>query len=179
MSTLSFSDNSLGNSGDLLTTLAGKPTARQRGGIVPWTTECAPITAPSPILVLGSTKTPQAKETLLPISIGSKSTAYPSNLLRKELWPNIRQCPPMPESSPITIERAGLIKDICMIWQLRPSTNRESGNWRPPTNTCSLILLPSPMSMYGVSRKVVDPIWTWAPNRMSLPRTTVRNPIDV
>jgi len=33
----------------------------------------------------------------------------------------------MPESSPITIDFAGLMKDICIIKQLRPTTKRESG----------------------------------------------------
>ena len=53
---------------------AGNPTAMQRGGMVPFASELAPTTAPSPMRVPGSTNTLHASETLLPISIESKST---------------------------------------------------------------------------------------------------------
>ena len=105
------------------------------------------MTAPSPILVPGRTNTLQDSETLLPISIGWKSTGYPSNWLNQEVCPKIRECPPIPVSSPMVMFREGLIKDICMIWQFRPTTSFESGNCSPPTNTCSLIFVPSPISM--------------------------------
>jgi hypothetical protein len=71
-----FSDSATvrGKYGALATTLAGKPTARQRGGIVLLTSEFAPMTAPSPIFEPARTNTRHESETLLPISIGLKST---------------------------------------------------------------------------------------------------------
>jgi len=47
-------------------TLAGEPTARLDGGMLPETSELAPITVPSPIVVPGMTKTRHGSHTLLP-----------------------------------------------------------------------------------------------------------------
>src|SRR3989449_6601132 len=68
-----------GNSGADRITRAGNPTARQFGGMVPDTTEFAPMTVPSPIVVPGLTETRQGSHTLLPSVTGSYDTGYPSN----------------------------------------------------------------------------------------------------
>ena len=55
-------------------TFAGEPTARLDGGMVPCTSELAPITLPSPIVVPGMMKTRQGSHTLLPSVTGSYVT---------------------------------------------------------------------------------------------------------
>ncbi|MNC90443.1 hypothetical protein D3C83_65430 [compost metagenome] len=60
-----------GKSGALLITFAGDPTARLFAGIAPLTSELAPITEPSPIVVPGMTNTRHGSHTLLPSVTGS------------------------------------------------------------------------------------------------------------
>src|SRR5437667_10983891 len=62
----SLSLNCFGKSGADRTTLAGEPTARLCGGILPDTSELAPITVPSPIVLPGITNTRQGSQTLAP-----------------------------------------------------------------------------------------------------------------
>src|SRR2546422_10338649 len=70
-----------GNSGADRITRAGNPTARQFGGIAPDTTEFAPMTVPSPIVVPGITETRQGSHTLLPSLTGSDDTGNPAHAL--------------------------------------------------------------------------------------------------
>ena len=63
-----------GKSGADRITLAGDPTARLLGGMVPDTSELAPMTVPSPIVVPGITNTRHGSHTLLPSVTGSYVT---------------------------------------------------------------------------------------------------------
>src|SRR2546426_5669882 len=85
-----------GKSGADRITRAGNPTARQFGGMVPDTTEFAPMTVPSPIVVPGITDTRHGSHTLLPSVTGSYDTRYPSNALSPTPCVEIRQWPPIP-----------------------------------------------------------------------------------
>src|SRR2546426_10755517 len=75
-----------GNSGADRITRAGNPTARQFGGIAPDTTEFAPMTVPSPIVVPGITETRQGSHTLLPSVTGSYENGYPSHPANPPPW---------------------------------------------------------------------------------------------
>src|SRR5579862_10033470 len=83
--------NFAGKSGSDLITLAGVPTARLNGGIVPLTKEFAPITDPSPMLDPGITNTRQGSHTLLPSVTGSYVTGYPSRALAQAPCVKMRQ----------------------------------------------------------------------------------------
>ena len=67
----SLSLNRLGKSGAERITLAGEPTARLFGGMLPATSEFAPITVPSPIVLPGMTNTRHGSHTPLPNVTGS------------------------------------------------------------------------------------------------------------
>src|SRR3989454_11855431 len=88
-----------GNSGADRITRAGNPTARQFGGIAPDTTEFAPMTVPSPIVVPGITETRQGSHTLLPSVTGSDDNGYSSHPPSHPPRGEIRQWPPVPGSS--------------------------------------------------------------------------------
>ena len=60
----------MGNSGAERITFAGDPTAKLFGGMDPDTSEFAPITVPSPIVLPGITNTRQGSHTLLPSVTG-------------------------------------------------------------------------------------------------------------
>src|SRR2546425_5494891 len=90
-----------GKSGAARITRAGNPTARQFGGMVPDTTEFAPMTVPSPIVVPGITETRQGSHTLLPNVTGSYDTRDPPNPLRHTPGVKIRQRAPDPAASPM------------------------------------------------------------------------------
>src|SRR2546425_5934200 len=102
-----------GNSGADRITRAGNPTARQFGGIAPDTTEFAPMTVPSPIVVPGITETRQGSHTLLPSVTGSYDTGYPSNALSHTPSVKMRQGPPNPVSSPMINGFGGVINASC------------------------------------------------------------------
>src|SRR2546421_9256065 len=87
-----------GKSGADRITLAGDPTARLFGGMVPDTSESAPMTVPSPIVVPGITDTRHGSHTLLPSVTGSYDTGDPSNALSHTPCVKIRQWPPIPVS---------------------------------------------------------------------------------
>src|SRR2546425_11254128 len=117
-----------GNSGADRITRAGNPTARQFGGIAPDTTEFAPMTVPSPIVVPGITETRQGSHTLLPSVTGSYDTGYPSNALSHTPWVKIRQWPPRPGASPMVTGLVGLMNASCrMVVRL---ANTKSGTRR-------------------------------------------------
>ena len=61
----------------------------------------------------------------------------------------IRQCPPIPVSSPIVTGIVGLIDVICRMIVRLPRVKQDSGSCGPPTNTCSRILASSPMSIFS------------------------------
>src|SRR2546425_6296695 len=90
-----------GKSGAARITRAGNPTARQFGGMVPDTTEFAPMTVPSPIVVPGITETRQGSHTLLPNVTGSYDTRDPSHALSHTPRLKITQWAPIPVSSPM------------------------------------------------------------------------------
>src|SRR5438128_8624199 len=105
----SLSHGRRANSGADRITRAGNPTARQFGGMVPDTTEFAPMTVPSPIVVPGITDTRHGSHTLLPSVTGSYDTGYPSNALSHTPCVKIRQWPPIPVSSPMITGFVGLV----------------------------------------------------------------------
>src|SRR2546426_6391780 len=90
-----------GKSGAARITRAGNPTARQFGGMVPDTTEFAPMTVPSPIVVPGITETRQGSHTLLPSVTGSFDTRYPSNPPRHTPRGKDGQWAPSPAAAPV------------------------------------------------------------------------------
>src|SRR5260221_9750203 len=93
--------NCFGKSGADRTTLAGEPTARLRGGIFPATSELAPITVPSPIVLPGITNTRQGSQTLAPSVTGSYVTGYPSHTFAPAPRVKMSQRPATPVSAPI------------------------------------------------------------------------------
>src|SRR3989475_8662755 len=104
-----------GNSGADRITRAGNPTARQFGGIAPDTTEFAPMTVPSPIVVPGITETRQGSHTLLPSVTGSYDTRYPAHAPSHTPRGKMRQWPPVPGSSPMITGFVGLMNASCRV----------------------------------------------------------------
>ena len=113
----------------------------------PVTSESAPITEPSPMVAPGITNTRHGSQTLLPRVTGANVTGYPSNALSQDPWVKMRQCPPMPVSSPITTGLVGLMYASWSTMVRLPRANRDSGSCGPPTNTCSRIFASSPISI--------------------------------
>src|SRR5438445_11216351 len=99
-----------GNSGADRITRAGNPTARQFGGIAPDTTEFAPMSVPSPIVVPGITESRQGSHTLLPRVTGSYDTRYRFNALSHTPWVKFRQWPPIPVPATLIMGSVGLMR---------------------------------------------------------------------
>src|SRR2546429_7483374 len=102
-----------GKSGADRITLAGDPTARLLGGMVPDTSELAPMTVPSPIVVPGITDTRHGSHTLLPSVTGSYDTRYPSNALSHTPCVKMRKLPAFPGSAPLITGFVGVLDARC------------------------------------------------------------------